>query len=314
MTGLLRRVVVGAGAVALVAGCLAVAVRYWPGASRVTAAAASVSPLVLGAAVVLAAVAFAVARSRPGMVAAAVMLAVGVGIQLPAFVGDDPPTGETITVMSANIELGRGDVDELAALVGESAVDVLAVQEITPAAADRVARSTIVGDLPYSLVRTGPAAGGSALYSRYPLVDPVELGGFTLASLAATARIPGYGDVRLFTVHPVPPLFPDRWADELSTVGTALQAVPGGVPVIALGDFNATGDNAHFRRLLTGGYRDAGEVVGAGWVPTYPTDAWFPPLVGIDHVLIRGLSASSVTAHDLSGSDHRSLLVAVGSR
>ena len=49
--------------------------------------------------------------------------------------------------------------------------------------------------------------------------------------------------------------------------------------VIAGGDFNATVDHAQFRHLLSGGYRDAAEQAGAGFVPTYPTDYPFPPLL-----------------------------------
>jgi len=61
----------------------------------------------------------------------------------------------------------------------------------------------------------------------------------------------------------------------------------------------------------TEGYRDAVEQTGSGFAPTFPSDAWYPPLLTIDHVLIRNAAARSVRAVDVAGADHRALLVTV---
>ena len=87
-----------------------------------------------------------------------------------------------------------------------------------------------------------------------------------------------------------------------------LGRLPAG-PVIVPGDFNATVDHAQFRDLLGGGFDEGALDSGAGYLPTYPTDRWYPPLLGIDHVLSRGLWAESARTYDLPGSDHRALLV-----
>ena len=70
----------------------------------------------------------------------------------------------------------------------------------------------------------------------------------------------------------------------------------------------STPDTRQFRDLLTNGHHDAVEQTGSGFAPAYPSDAWFPPVITIDHVLTRNAVASSIMTIDVPGSDHRSLL------
>jgi endonuclease/exonuclease/phosphatase (EEP) superfamily protein YafD len=100
------------------------------------------------------------------------------------------------------------------------------------------------------------------------------------------------------------------WRTEIARLHTLLDRLSSDGPVAVAGDFNATTDHAQFRALLDPGYRDAADEAGAGYLPTYPNDRWYGPVIGIDHVLIRGgLSATSAATLDLPGSDHRALLV-----
>ena len=306
-----RRIALVLGVVALVVAAAALAVRYLAFPHPLVIAAAAVSPIILVVAGGVALIAFAAARSVLPAATAAVVLAAGVAVQAPLFLSDGDRPESPLTVLSSNIQLGKGDVEQLARLVRDERVDVLAVQEITPDAVDRVTRSTIAADLPHSYVRPSSLAGGTALYSRYPLSQGAVLDGFALTNLTGVIRVPGRGDVQILVTHPVPPTHAD-WAEELSRIGTALSAVASERPVIAVGDFNATVDHPQFRKLLVGGYRDAGEAAGAGWLPTYPTDKSYPPMVGIDHVLLRGLTASQVTTHTVDAADHRAVLARIG--
>lgn len=312
MIGILRRVGVVVGIVALVVAVGSLIIRYLPWPNTLVVAAVAVSPIVFLAAAVVAVIALASVRSWVAGGLAVVVLAAGVAVQAPLFLADEDPPDDALTVLTSNIQLGKGDVDRLANLVRDHRVDILAVEELTPAAADRIAHSTIASDLPHSFVRAARLAGGTALYSRYRISAATALDGFALTNLRAVVTVPGRGDVQVFAVHPVPPTPARDWADELARIGGELTSVVPNRPVIALGDFNATTDHARFRRLLTDGYRDAGEVAGAGWLPTYPTDKAYPPVVGIDHVVIRGLTASTVTSHDVDGADHRAVLAEVG--
>ncbi len=301
-----------AGTAALLGGFVAIAAHFWPGTDRVTVAVAAVSPVLWLACLAIAVVCLLYVRALLRMVLVVVLAVVGVWVQAPLWRGEAAPDGATLTVLTANIQVGRGDIAELAKLVRDNAVDVLAVEEVTPDAAARIAASTIASDLPHSFTRPAQLAYGTALYSRYPLSSTATVPGFALTTLTAVASVPGRGDVQLFAVHPVPPLVAADWADELKKIGALLQGVPAPRPVIALGDYNATYDHVRFRSLLTGGYRDAGQLAGAGWRPTYPTDKAYPAVVGIDHVLLRGLGAADVSAHEVSGADHLAVLARVG--
>lgn len=301
-----------AGTAALLAALLALVLHFWPGTDRVTVAAAAVSPVLWVACIAIAVVCLLYVRALLRLVLTVAVIAAGIWVQAPLWRGEAAPAETSLTVLSANIQVGAGDADALAKLVRENKVDVLAVLELTDDAAKRITASTIGTDLPHSVVRPAALASGTALYSRYPLASTATVPGFTMTALTAVADVPGRGAVQLFAVHPMPPVEPDTWDSELRRIGALLQGVPAGRPVVALGDYNATYDHVRFRGLLTGGYRDAGQLAGAGFLPTYPTDKAYPPVVGIDHVLLRGLGASEVTGHDVPGADHLALLARVG--
>ncbi len=300
------------GTVALVAALATVGLHYWTGTQKLTVAAAAMVPVLLLATLAFAVICLLYARAYVRLVLTVVVAAAAIWTQAPLWRGEPAPAGANLRVLTANIQVGRGDITALAELVRENEVGVLAVEELTPDAAGRIAASTIATDLPHSFVRPAELAYGTALYSRYPLSSTASVPGFALATLTAVASVPGRGDVQLFAVHPVPPTAPADWADELKKIEALLQGVPAPRPVIALGDYNATYDHVQFRRLLAGGYRDAGQLAGVGWTPTYPTDKAYPALVGIDHVLLRGLGAADVTAHEIPGADHLALLARVG--
>lgn len=309
---ILRPLVSILGTAALIGAIGALALHFWPGTQKVILAAAAVSPVLFVASAVLALVCLLSIRAWLRLVVLVAVAAAGIWVQAPLYRADGPPVGRTLTVATSNLQVGAGDVEALAKLVRDNRVDVLAVTELTPAAAQRIQESTISADLPYGFVRPVEMADGTGLYSRYPVASAASIPGFTLEGITAVATVPGRGDVQLFALHPVPPLQSETWERELRQIETLLQGVPAGRPVIALGDYNATYDHAQFRRLLSGGYQDAGILAGAGWLPTYPTDKAYPPMVGIDHVLMRGLGATDVTAHDIPGADHRAVLAKVG--
>jgi endonuclease/exonuclease/phosphatase (EEP) superfamily protein YafD len=81
--------------------------------------------------------------------------------------------------------------------------------------------------------------------------------------------------------------------------------------IIVAGDFNSTLDMKPFRQVLAGGYRDAVEQAGAGYLPTYPANSHVPPFMAIDHVLTARCSAGSANTVGLPGSDHRGLATTI---
>jgi len=222
-----------------------------------------------------------------------------------------------VRVLSANLRLGRADVPSFVDLARASA-DVITLSEMTPDWLRRFYASGIRTEFPYSVLVPVPGAGGFGLWSRFPLapVTPLKGGGM----IAARVQFPGVRiDPVVASVHIINPLafygraF-DQWrsgiaAAQVRMAGLADAAGPGAV--IVAGDFNSTPDMRQFRDLLTGGYRDAVDQIGAGFMPTFPSHPVFPPLITIDHVLTRNAAASSIRTIDLRGSDHRALLATV---
>jgi endonuclease/exonuclease/phosphatase (EEP) superfamily protein YafD len=128
-------------------------------------------------------------------------------------------------------------------------------------------------------------------------------------------RVPGLAAaptaIALHVYGPYPSTQTARWDEEIRRLRAVLHALPTRAPALVGGDFNATPDVAQFRSILSGGYADAADQAGAGPTPTYPADRTGPPLIAIDHVLTRGAVAHRVDSLQLTGSDHRALLVTV---
>lgn len=147
------------------------------------------------------------------------------------------------------------------------------------------------------------------ILSRFPLKGADGLRGTTMGMPGAVADVRGH-DVRLQLAHPMPPL-PGQvgvWRRELGELRD--YAAAGDEPTILAGDFNASQDHAAFRRILDTGLRDGSRLDGDARTPSWPSRT--TPALGaqIDHVLVSAdFSANKATFLDLSGSDHRALVV-----
>nr|WP_206037897.1 endonuclease/exonuclease/phosphatase family protein [Rhodococcus sp. HNM0569] len=297
-------------------GAGAVVAHYVGPVSNVLVKASSFVPFGVGAAL-LGVVLLVCARQRILAAVAALIAVAAVYTQLPLFVADEPDVpgvaGEPITLMQANIRLGEGDVDAVVDRVRSSGAGILTVQELTDDAVVRLRAAGVDALLPYQYLAPKPdGGGGTGIYSRYPLRDEQTLRGYEMANLTARADLGDGRSISVAAVHPLPP-YPSpawMWAAEMGRLAGDLHDLAArGVPVLVGGDFNSTWSHSRYRSLLTDGYRDAADLAGAGLVPSYPTDTAFPPVVGIDHVVVRDMTIDSFDAVDLPGSDHRGLLV-----
>ncbi|MBY6538756.1 endonuclease/exonuclease/phosphatase family protein [Rhodococcus sp. BP-349] len=307
-------VVIGLGGVA--AGLVAVVSSMLETRSMVVVGPASAAPLLLCVTVVGVVVCL-LARRWWIAAASAVLLGLGAVVAVPLYVPGaagvaDAAPGEPLRVMQANVKLGEADPQALVSSVRERRIDVLTVQELTEQSVGAFDAAGLSAALPYRFVAPYQGGAGAAIYSRFPLSNGRELPGYLLASVTADLDVGAAQPLRVYAVHPVPP-WPTPtpvWASELDMLGDELaQASPGAV--IVGGDFNSTHAHKRFRDLLTGGYVDAADAVGAGLIPTYPMDAWYPPVVGIDHVVVRDAQVRSLEAVDIVGSDHRGLVATV---
>lgn len=285
-----------------------------------------VTPFVAAASVVVLAVVAAL-RVRPAVLAAAATC-IGFGLVMaPLFAPGPhpsfPPRGPALRVMTVNVQFGWADAERVVELVDEHDVDVLGVQELTPAF-DRALRAAGIEDLlPHGVVEAADGAEGSGLYSRHR-VRPVDHGVVGRhRSPTGLVTVPGSPPVQVTVVHPVPPVGApgrEQWRETFGSLprpGDPALAIDGPLGPgetgdeprvhLLIGDFNATVDQPTLRALLADGYVDAAGAVGRGWVTTWRFDL-APPLA-IDHVLVDDdTSVRDVAVHPVDGSDHRAVL------
>ncbi|MBO0868419.1 MAG: endonuclease/exonuclease/phosphatase family protein [Micromonosporaceae bacterium] len=241
---------------------------------------------------------------------AVLVLPRGFGGPDPAGTGPEASGGgPVLRVLTSNMLVGGADPESIVDLVRTGRVDLLATQEYTPQARQRLAAAGLERLLPHQAAYPLPGVVGSALYSRFPLTDAGYRnlpGGFGQAY--ATLHVPGAPAMLVESAHPAAPatarLIPSWRAD----LAAEPPATPHGPVRVLLGDFNSTLDHVELRRLVGTGYRDAASVVGAGLTPTWPYNKWWPK-VTLDHVLAdTRIGVRAVSVHQVHDSDHRAVL------
>lgn len=202
--------------------------------------------------------------------------------------GVDDDDGVPLRVMVQNLEVGRAAPHDVVRAVRTGGVEVLMTVEATPESADGLRSAGLPELLPHEASAAAPGTSGIAVWSRYPLSAPEQIPGFSLGVVHADMAGPA-GPVTLVAVHPVAPVYDGPGAvAEADRLRSYLAGLPGPAPVVVGGDFNATWDHVRFRDLQSVGYVDSVSGGRGGWMPTWPADRAFPPVLGIDHILARG--------------------------
>jgi endonuclease/exonuclease/phosphatase (EEP) superfamily protein YafD len=233
------------------------------------------------------------------------LLAVHLAWFAPMVRAEAASPGDSVSVMTANLLLGRADVADVLVAARSDDVSLLVLEEMRPAALERLEAAGVDGLFPF---RAGDPTD-TMIFSRSPLSDPVPVMGGT-GSWAVT-----WNGLRVFAVHSADPRRNAAWRRDLAALAAAASRER---PDLMLGDFNATADHRPLRRLLDVGYRDAAEQAGAGWQPTWPARGSrplgvpLPPSVAIDHVLVSDAwSATRTRTVAVGGSDHKALIAQV---
>ncbi len=213
--------------------------------------------------------------------------------------------------MTANMLEGGADPAAIVSLVRDHDIAVLALQEYTPAARDGLAAAGLAAVLPYGSLVPERDTTGSALYSRWPVTGAGfhrNAGGFLQAY--ATVTPPGSVPLLVESAHPLAPATLPYLKDWRGDLNAEPHADPGGTPRILLGDFNSTLDHEPLRALISHGYRDSADAVGAGLIGTWGPYHGNPiPPVTIDHVLVdRRIGVRAVLVRAQPRSDHRAVL------
>jgi endonuclease/exonuclease/phosphatase (EEP) superfamily protein YafD len=257
-----------------------------------------------------------VLRRRGPATAAALTGTALAAVVLPRAIRRPQPeaAGPVLRVVTANLLAGRASEEAVVGLVRRKGADVLFVQELTDTAVVRFKQAGLADMLPHEVIDPRPDGGrGSGIYARFPMTAGLEMRQTYAAQPTARLELPGGEQVDLVCAHPHPPNPPTsrvkvaRWREELAVLPPP--AVPDLEPLRVLaGDFNASADHAHFRRLLRLGHADAADQLGRGLIPTWAPWSRGPALITIDHVLVDPrCEVRNLSVHPLPGSDHRAV-------
>jgi endonuclease/exonuclease/phosphatase (EEP) superfamily protein YafD len=218
----------------------------------------------------------------------------------------DGAPGPRLRVLTANLQLGEASAPGIVALVRSTRADVLALQELTPDAVQRLDAAGLGEVMPYFRLSARQGGDGTGVYSRLRLDDGDSPSGTTVVMIAARPRIPGAPPVEVTAVHSAAPtrVRVGEWRRDLRALPPASSS-----PLhILSGDFNATLDHDELRRVIGTGYVDAAAQVGEGLRATWPAGRRIPPPVTIDHVLAdERIGVRAVAVHPIPGSDHRAV-------
>ncbi|ALV45928.1 hypothetical protein MB46_10970 [Arthrobacter alpinus] len=208
-----------------------------------------------------------------------------------------PATSATsLTVASQNVQAGSGTAADSARVLAATASEVVALQEI-----DGASRSAVDAELnPH--YEFSYRIGTVGLWSNYPILNarPESLGLGWNRALSADLQTPA-GLVRIYVVHAASAR-PFQHSDRDTMLANLAQTIsedPSG-KVIAVGDFNAASTDRHFS-LLTQHLNEPlqdNPLAGFSW-PVSPL-----PVTRLDHILQRGMSATSNSLMRAGDSDH----------
>jgi len=307
------------GGLLLIPGLIATFLRIVPPSDDASAmVAAFISYGVFGYALPLLCFGIALIMSRR-KVGLAVLMAVLAGLLTlhlswlaPLFVPDDrPATSRTFAVFSLNMYHGLADPQQVASEAARA--DVVILVEVTPEALWALKAFDWDARFPYSVGDVNDnLVSDTAIYSRFPLSNPAPLPATSFQQYVATVTAPEVGAVRIISAHPCNPYCGQgRWASEHAILRTAVEQNLR-EPLLVAGDFNAVDDHGPIRALVRDGLTSATDIVGAGWLPTYPANRLLPLLLPIDHVMVNDrLTATSITTVTISGTDHLGLIASI---
>ncbi|MFJ8954381.1 endonuclease/exonuclease/phosphatase family protein [Streptomyces sp. NPDC102381] len=228
-----------------------------------------------------------------------------------------------LTVVNHNVRADNRDPVGTAHDLAASGADVLALEEIT--AQDRTTYEKELAEAyPHHTVQ-----GTVGLWSKLPLsdVEPVDTAmdvGPLGATKSAAEKLPSNralratvttdrGPVAVYVAHLGSVRVMPRggfWTESRDRNAQALAeaiAAEDNQRVVLLGDLNGSTDDRAFDGL-TSQLRSAQEAAGDGFGFSYPADF---PVVRIDQILVRGVTADSSWVLPATGSDHRPVAAGV---
>jgi vancomycin resistance protein VanJ len=210
-----------------------------------------------------------------------------------------------LRILTFNIQIPENEnIIPIVEVIEASQADVVAVQELSQSAADKIA-AALAAEYPYQALHPQEyAPAGQGLLSRYPIIEETYWRyteyDWSFGHQRVVLQIDG-APLVVFNTHPVPFYTPARGLSADRHLRVLLdvmeRTLAETVPVVLLGDFNIT-DQSHIYRQITDHYTDAYRAVGKiGFGFTYPADRpWLPPFVRLDFIFYSN-EWTGVSAH-----------------
>jgi vancomycin resistance protein VanJ len=186
------------------------------------------------------------------------------------------PDSAALGILTYNLHAETQEFDGFIEVIRASGADIVAVQELSPAAASRFS-ADLVREYPYQALHPQRYANsGQGILSRYPIVAdkywrdrmfPDSLGN-------QRAEIDFNGPrITLYNMHPLRPVlrglsFDDRQRRQTVTSLLELTKQDNG-PILIVGDFNMTDQTEDYRRIAAS-FSDTYREVGWGMGFTFP--------------------------------------------
>ena len=270
----------------------------------------------------LLALAWAGWRKRRGLLAAAV-ITLGLNLWLMARPEWQAPSGKPVAgfhvrVISFNVLTSNHNHAGVLQWLQEAEADIIFLMEV-----DRVwakALQPLLGTHPHHLILPKSDNFGLALFSRLPLAGLRKLDSDVLGTRpdsdpdlgmdSVEARLKmGVRELLIVGTHPVPPMGKEyAAARDRQLQGLSHHMAQAGLPVLVVGDLNATPWSHGFRQLAA---KTPLLPAPGAWKPTWRTGSLFA--IPIDHALCTPplLFQSRTIGPDL-GSDHRPQVMDLG--
>lgn len=227
--------------------------------------------------------------------------------------------GARLRILSANLLNGRADPQQVADLVRRLAVDVAALQELSPEQAEALAEV-----LPFGSLRPARDHNGMGIALRAPARESrlalprrdamvAELGPDGWSELSTPVEIV---NVHVTAPHALPPglrTFSERRA-QLRGLVAHLEATRGHGAQVVIGDFNATPLWPVYRRVASlrcDAAHASAERGGRRPRPTWGPGTRAPRLLRIDHAFVQCLRVEEFRVERLPGSDHDAIVLDV---
>ncbi|HET6855610.1 MAG TPA: endonuclease/exonuclease/phosphatase family protein [Streptomyces sp.] len=250
-------------------------------------------PVLLGAALLR--------RSATALVALLVPAAVWAGSFGPLLLPAEERGAHDITALQHNVSDENADPAGTADALIDSAADLIALEELTPAALPAYEK-TLASDYPHHTVH-----GTVGLWSKYPLegVRPVDIKPEGIAEgwsrgLRSSVRTPS-GEIAVYVAH-LPSVrigltgLKSAWRDESAALLGAAVAAEEVDKVILLGDLNGTVDDRALAPLMSQ-MNSAGRGFAFSWPAAFPVSR-------IDQILARSATVDDIWTLPATGSDH----------